>query len=265
MNTHPLMKRRITYFLITSFFLISTILAVLFFLVICRIGTVNIQNCTYSSEQNVLDSSKAKVGMHIYAIDKEKMERKIKESNPYVSDVYITRTGLRTLNITLTEDKPNFYIEQNGKFIILSQTLRVLEIVSSRAEAVAKNAAQISLPPINDAVLREELSFKSDHTEYYDGECIGVLSAIADSSLSGKITYADLSEKFNIRVTYKDKYEIRLGSPKDIEEKLTLVSETITFLEDPINRFSTAKGIIHASVAGETSFEATGSISSSTP
>ena len=106
--------------------------------------------------------------------------------------------------------------------------------------------------------------FKEEYEEYYDGECIGVLSAIAESSLSGNITYADLSEKFNICVTYKDKYEIRLGSPKDIEEKLSLVSETITFLEDPINRFSTAKGIIHASIAGETSFEATGSISAPT-
>ena len=264
MNTHPLMRRRLTYFLITSFFLISTVIAVLFFLIICRIGTVNIQNCVYSNQQNVLDSSKAKVGMHIYAIDKEKMEEKIKEANPYVSDVYITRTGLRTLNITLTEDKPSFYIEQNGKFVILSQTLRVLEIVPNKAEAIAKKAAQILLPPANDALLREELSFKEEYAEYYDGECIGVLSAIAESYLSGNITYADLSEKFNICVTYKDKYEIRLGSPKDIEEKLSLVSETITFLEDPINRFSTAKGIIHASIAGETSFEATGSISAPT-
>ncbi len=265
MNTHPLQKRRLTYFWISAFFSVSTVIAVLFFLLVCRIGTINVENCVYSSEQSVLEASKVKVGMHIYALDKEKVEERIKEANPYVSDVYITRTGLRTLNITLTEDKPSFYIEQNGNFIVLSPTLRVLEIASSRAAATAKNAAMIILPPAKDAVLREELSFKeSDESEYYSGECIDILASIARSSISGNITYADLSEKFDLRVTYKDKYDIRFGSPTGLEEKLSLVSETIEFLEDPINRFSTAKGIIHASVTGETSFEATGSIEENT-
>lgn len=261
MNTHPLVKRRLTYFLISAFFAASTVIAVLFFLLFCRVGAVNVENCVYSSEQSVLEASRVKVGMHIYALDKEKVEKRIKEANPYVSDVYITRTGLRTLNITLTEDKPDFYIEQNGKFVILSGTLRVLEIANSRAEAASKGAAMIILPPVNDAILREELSFnETEDPEYYSGECIGILSSIAASPISGNITYADLSEKFDLRVTYKDKYDIRFGSPKDLEEKLSLVSETIAFLEDPINRFSTAKGIIHASTVGEASFEATGSV-----
>mgnify|MGYP003430844631 CR=1 FL=1 len=262
-DQHPLRKSKLTSFAITAFFLIVTVLTVLIFLAFCRVKTVNIENCVFSDKQTVMKAGKINVGMHIYALDKEKVEERIKEANPYVCDVYITRTGMTTLNITLTEDAPGFYIEQDGKYIVLSETLRVLEICNSKAEFPTSSVAQISLPPVETAVLKKTLEFKEDWVSY-GKECIEILEAIAASGLSGTLTYADISEKFDLRVTYKDKYDIRFGSPYKLSEKLSLAVETIEYLEDPINRLSTAKGIIHASVIGETSFEATGAIGEET-
>ncbi len=258
-DTHPLRKSKLRSFAITAFFFTATALTVLIFLTFCRVKTINIENCVFSDKQTIMESGKVKVGMHIYALDKEKMEERIKAANPYVSDVYITRTGFTTLNITLTEDAPRFYIEQDGNYIVLSETLRVLEICPSKAEMSGLSVAEISLPTVKSAHLKQTLVFE-ETTSSYGEECIDILEEIAASPLSGTITYADLSEKFDLRVTYKDKYDIRFGSPRSLSQKLTLVAETIAYLEDPINRFSTAKGIIHASVIGETSFEATGAL-----
>lgn len=258
-GSHPLRKSKLRSFAITAVFFAATVLTVFVFLTFCRVKTVNIENCVFSDRQTILEAGKVKVGMHIYALDKEKMEERIKEASPYVSDVYITRTGFTTLNITLTEDTPRFYIEQDGNFVVLSETLRVLEICHSQAELSGISAAKIDLPAVKSATLRQTLAFE-DETASYGEECIEILEAISASPLSGTLTYADLSEKFDLRVTYKDKYDIRFGSPKELSQKLSLVAETIDYLEDPINRFSTAKGIIHASVIGETSFEATGAL-----
>lgn len=259
-NQHPLLKIKLIFFAISAFFLVFTAVTVIVFLTVFRVHAVDIENCKYSSKENIEKSSGVEIGMHMYAIDKEKMEEAIIAENPYVNDVRITRKGATTLCITLTEDAPRFYIVLDGKYFVLSDTLRVLAEYNSMDELSALALAPISLPKVEEAPLGKTLIF-TEETEADGKECIDILSILAESTLSGTITSADVSERFDLRFTYKDKYEIRFGSPKNFADKLALVTDTIEYLEDPINGYSTAKGIIHASVTGETSFEATGAIS----
>lgn len=257
-NDHPLLKNRIIYFLITAFFTVGTAACVIFFLVNVRIKTVTLENCVYSESACVLEAANIKKGTHSYAIDKAKISQAIMASNPYVTDVRIKRTGISTVALILTEDEPRFYIEREGKYLVLSETLRVLAEYGDIAGCEHLAAHPISLVPIAEAELGKTVVFAEGYEEK-GKESISLLSQISESELSGTITYADLSERFDLRFTYKDKYEIRFGAPRDFDKKLALVVKTIAFLEDPENSYSTAKGIIHASVTGETSFEPTGS------
>ncbi|MBQ9745854.1 MAG: FtsQ-type POTRA domain-containing protein [Clostridia bacterium] len=257
-NDHPLLKNRIIYFLITAFFVVGTATCVLFFLINVRIKTVTLENCVYSESSAVLEAASIKKGTHSYAIDKTKISEAIMAANPYVTDVRIKRTGISTVALILTEDEPRFYIERGGKYLVLSGTLRVLARYESLDECAHLSVHPISLVPIAEAELGETVVFAEGYEEK-GKESIDLLSQISESELSGTITYADLSERFDLRFTYKDKYEIRFGAPRSFEEKLALVVKTVAFLENPENSYSTAKGIIHASVPGETSFEPTGS------
>ncbi len=259
-SAHILWKTKFTHFAITAFFVVATAVTVLVFLLVYRIRAVNIENCVYSNKESVMEATEIKLGMHSYAIDKEEMAERIMASNPYICNVHITRESATTLRIDITEDAPRFYISYNGKYIILSETLRVLAECESEAELLSLSVAPIKLPDVEKSELGKTLVFTEEAEE--DGkECIELLSMLAESSLSGVITHADFSERFNIAVTYNNKYEIRFGSPKNFADKLSLVIDTIEELENPLNGYSTAKGIIHASVTGETSFEATGAIS----
>ena len=258
-NSHPLFKRRLTYFLITAFFLVGTVCAVLFFLLNVRVSTVDLENCYYSDKASVLAAADIKMGTHSYAIDKDKISSAIMEQNPYVTDVRIKRTGISSLTITLTEDAPRFYIEYGGNYLILSETLRVLGVYSTKEEYAHLSVYPIKLIPVESAEIGHTLVFAEGY-EDKGKECISLLSQISECELSGTITYADVSERFDIRLTYKDKYELRFGSPRNFGDKLALVIETIEFLENPENGYSKAKGIIRASVNGETSFEPTGAV-----
>lgn len=264
-NEHPLFQRKLQYFAITAFFIVFAVACIVFFLVNVRIKTVDIENCTYSERASVLTAANIKTGTHSYAIDKDKIADAIKKSNPYVIDVRIKRTGISSVSIILTEDAPRFYIERGGKYLVLSETLRVLARYDSLAECAHLSVYPISLMPIEDAQLGKTLVFKSpakdepvDVSVLSGEDALDMLEKISASALSGTITNADLSDRFNIRFTYKDKYEIRFGAPRGFEEKLALVIKTIAYLENPANGYSGAKGIIHARVDGETSFEPTG-------
>jgi len=146
---------------------------------------------------------------------------------------------------------------------VLSETLRVLAKHDSITECEHK-VNPIALMPVAKADLGKTLVFEEPDEENPDlsllsgDSALEILGKISDSALSGKITGVDFSDRFNLRITYKNKYEIRFGAPRGFDEKLALVIKTVAHLEDPENGYSGAKGIIHASVIGETSFEPTG-------
>ena len=270
-NEHPLLKRKLQFFLITAFFAVFTVSCIVFFLVNVRIKTVDIENCVYSELKNVEKAANIKTGTHSYGIDKAKISKAIKAANPYVTDVRIKRTGLSSVSVILTEDAPCFYIERGGKYLVLSETLRVLAKHDSLAECPPE-IHPISLMPVEKAELGKTLVFEEPEKDeevplsrLSSEDAFSMLAEISGSSLSGNITGADLSDRFNIRFTYKDKYEIRFGAPRGFTEKLALVIKTIDYLETPENGYSNAKGIIHARVIGETSFEPTGAAEGITP
>ncbi len=258
-DAHPLLQNRIRLFVITAVFIVFTAASVLFFLTQVRVKTVNVENCVYSVEADVLAAANIKKGTHSYAIDKGKIAAAIIEKNPYVKDLRIKRTSLTTISIILTEDVPRFYIEHDGKYVILSETLRVLAEYESPEACAHLSVYPIKLMPIETATLGKTLTFAEGYEEN-GKECISLLSQIAASELSGTITYADVSVRFDLRFTYKDKYEILFGAPKNFAKKLDMVIDTIEFLENPENNYSAAKGIIRASVNGETTFDPTGAI-----
>ena len=258
-RSHPLLRQRIIFILITALFIALTVSAVVFFMVNVRVRTVTVENCVYSNEHAVIEAANIKEGTHSYAISKSKIAEAVKKQNTYVSDVRIKRTGITSISIILTEDKPCFYLEFEGRYLVLSSSLRVLDEYAGIEDMAHIALAPISIAPISEASPGKALVFSEGYED--DGkECIDILSQIAEGKLFGTITHADLSKRFDIRITYKDKYEIRFGSPKNFSKKLALVIDTIAFLEDPANNYSGAKGIIRASVNGETSFEPTGAV-----
>ena len=262
-NDHPLLKRKLQVFLISAAFIVLTIVSVVFFLINVRIQTVNLENCVYSNQESVLEAANIAPGTHSYGIDKSKISSAIKRTNPYVIDVRIKRTGINSISIILTEDAPCFYIEKNGEYIVLSETLRVLARYASLTECAHK-VNHINLMPITEAEIGKTVVFEKPSEENANlsllssEDAFDILGKISASDLSGKITSIDFSDRFNIRITYKNKYEIRFGAPRGFDEKLALVIKTVAHLENPENGYSNAKGIIHASVIGETSFEPTG-------
>lgn len=289
-NDHPLFKRKMQFFMITAFFVVLTAAFIVFFLLNVRIQTVELENCVYSQEETVLKAANIKKGTHSYGIDKNKIAKAIKSKSPFVTDVRIKRTGLTSVSIILTEDAPRFYIDHEGYYVLLSETLRALYECASLSECPDHwSIYPIELMPIEKVEIGKTVVFKAipeveegkngsantdSGDDEYEGDesessqspisilpgedAIDMLTKISSSPLSGTLTHADLSDRFDIRFTYKNKYEIRFGAPRGFDEKLELVIKTIAYLENPENEASSAKGIIHANVIGETSFESTG-------
>ncbi len=252
-----LFKMRLTTFLISALFLAVTLSSTVFFIFFCRIQDVDVVGLAYSDKEKIISAADIKTGTHLYSISKEKIESRIKASNPYVADVRIKRTGPTSISLILTEEAPRFYCKNGEKYLVLSGTLRVLTLFDNESEARAAAPCELLLPDISEAKIGSTVVF----SDAYDGSrTTEAIEKILASSISEDITFFDAHEKFDIRFTYKDKYEVRFGAFGNIEENLPLVINTVAYLENEANGYALAAGIIHASTPGQTSFETTGTL-----
>ena len=254
----PLLTRRLTTFFISAFFLVVTVFLTVFFLFSCRIKTVKAENFVYSAEEDIVKSAGIKIGSHSYSINKNKISEAIISKNPYISSVRIKRTSPTSITIIVTEEEPRFYFIYGEKCLVLSKSLRVLAEYQNVEDISFLNIHEIHLPVIKEASVGKKIIFENSK----DGKiAFDAIETVFSSEISNDITSADLSEKFDMRFTYKDKYDIRFGSFKNIDINISMVKETIDYLENPLNGYAYAKGIIHARIPDETSFEPTGVVS----
>ena len=238
--------------LIRVLFVLSALVFVVLFLALCRIKTVTVEGNEYSSSESVVSSAAIKLKSHIYSIDKDAIEKRIKAANPYVVSVAVRRRLPSTLRLIVTEDKPSFYSLIGDKFCVISCDMRVLETADSATELSSRGLIPIMLPEVKSAEPGKKIIFTDDGGYAADTTLI---KTIMSSELSKDVTSVDISRRFNINVTYKSKYTIVFGNAENLTKKINFCLKTIKYLEESMPGVS---GIIHAERSDETSFEITG-------
>ncbi|MBQ9511308.1 MAG: FtsQ-type POTRA domain-containing protein [Clostridia bacterium] len=240
--------------LIRVLFVLATLVLVASFLAFCRIKTVTVDGNVYTKTEDILSSASIKIKSHIYSIDKDAIEAKIKSTNPYVTSVLIRRKFPATLRLIITEDKPLFYSLIGESFYVISYDLRVLETAETPNEFSSRGLTPLILPEVKKAELGKKLVFASD-SDYEKNTAI--IHAVMSSSMAENITSVDISSRFNINIMYKSKYTVVFGNAEGMEKKLSFCIKTIKYLEETMPGVS---GVIHAEKTDETSFEITGTV-----
>lgn len=221
--------RRINYILLS-------IVLCFIFVIICMALFLKIEhievkgNERYTKEQ-IIDESGISVGQNLYAINKKSAEAAIIAEYPYVSDVVIRRKLPSTLNFKVSEDQPKYFTEICGEYYILSDTLRVLERTTEMPSTEEQPLVRIMFSEIKSAVVGESVTFDKDLTFDYIHNFIQALNG---HDAAEHLTSIDLTKKYNIYVTYQDRFKIYLGDNSETEMKLT-------FAELMINTFEPAQ------------------------
>lgn len=227
--------RRINFFFLAI--LMCFIVVVGCMAVFLKIEYLNVTGNTLYSSEEIIEESGISIGMNLYAINKKASKASVMNSFPYVGDVTVRRTLPSTVTLRITEEPPKYYTEIYGEYFVLSTALRVLERSEDFEYIKNKNLMPLLLPDVKYAVVGEKVGFRSDLSfDYLDA----LLKSIEACEVSEKLTKIDVSSKYNIYVTYEDRFRIYLGTSADTDTKLI-------FAEMIINTFdSDQKGEIDA-------------------
>ena len=239
-------------FMIVFLFTAAALILAVWFLFGWRIRAVSVENNVIVSDEAILDATGVRVGRHVFSVSKKKVAETVASLSPYVKSVTVRRTLSGTLRIAVSEYDAVYYVEQEDGYLLLSDSLMVLEKTDDIADCLAKAEIRLSLSGIKKAEIGKTLTFTSTDARTATR---ATLRTIAASPLAGEITSLDLSNRFAIKAEISDRYLLLLGSAEALADKLSLCADTLRYLDENMRGVT---GTLYAAIPGEVSFSATG-------
>lgn len=173
----------------------------------------------YASSE-LIDASGIMVGEKLFSpsIDEAAIEEKLTDRFPYIKSVKVRRQLPNKIVLELTEEEPVFAADIFGQYVLLSQKMRVLEITDTEPSG---KYIKLKLPDVRRATNGQIIEL--------DGTMLDVVRRAADAVCSETMrdgtSVLDVSDRFNIRISYGGRFRLELGSVNDIDIKLTIAFE----------------------------------------
>lgn len=207
------------YFTLILFCIITFI--VLSLTVFFNIRSFRVQgNAIYSTQQIIAATGLAE-GDNLFRLNKFKIADTLTEQLPYIGTVEIYRKLPTTLCIDVQETKARLVAFKDGKYILLDQSMKVLEI----REEVPKEVTYLVGCGLKEATVGKTATFEKDTTQGLVEKLITALYKHFDPQ---EISAIDVSEMHALRV-YCDNHRVKLmlGNSEQLDDKLQMAENAI--------------------------------------
>lgn len=195
---------------------------------------------------DIIGVSGLEAGVKLFSpsIDDEAIAERIIDRFPYIRTVKLRRVLPDTIKIEVTEDDPVFVSEVYGEYYVLSADMRMLE---RRVEAPEGDYIKLRLDPADIRTAQDGAVLE------LDGNMIDVVlsaaEAVCSETMRAGTSVLDVSDRFNVSISYGGQFKIELGTVSDIDVKLTIALEIMkdekfaggnkgTIYVDDVNRAS---------------------------
>ncbi|MCI8590684.1 MAG: FtsQ-type POTRA domain-containing protein [Clostridiales bacterium] len=196
-----------------------------------KVENIRCEGITLYEADEIIEASGITVGEQMFNINRGAIEKVLSERYPYLLNVQIHREMPDTIVIEAKEDTAAYYMALCGEYCILSEQMRVLEMVSDEDIVTArhKGIVKLSLPRVTGAVVGSEVEFLHARNKAYISE---VINALLHSDRSQSIKYIDLSNKFDITFNYAGRIDVLVGDESNITEKIQFAYKMIDDYSD---------------------------------
>ena len=196
------------------------------FLLVFPIRSFEIAGETHYTVNEIIDASKLRSGIPLYGINESKAKKNIVKGCPYVKSVKIKQKFPGTVCFEIEEGEPGWYIQAGTNFYALDYDLKVLLESYSEEDMVARGLTKRELPELESVIVGEYPEFgKGD--ELLISETLKVIDSIRNHRIKEKMTHLDLTNRFEIKLTVNETFEVNFGDIKDSNEKFSLIEKIV--------------------------------------
>lgn len=187
---------------------------------------VVIQDTALYSKENLIAACKVKKNTPLYQVSKKEISRAIEENFPYLEKVKTEFDLPDRVVVSFTEEFGEFALQLGTELFSVDRDLNVLakerpDSTIPRIGLVTKDAAR--------CIVGEKLSFFEEDIK----NCVlDLYTSLEKGGLIENVTSIDVSDKFALKVTYQNRFEILVGENRDLKYKFAMVKKVIEDLND---------------------------------
>lgn len=180
-----------------------------------QVSKINVTGDTRYTSEQLIKSTGVKQGDNMFFLDTEQIAADLKDEYPYLDTVKLRRKLPSTLQIEVSDRTAVLSIEQNGKYLILDMSGKVLE----KTKSAAKGTAKVTGVPMKGLHVGDTV----DEDKYGKAASVMKLLELTDQyGMKKHIKTIDVEKAYDVRVTYDKKYTILLGALEEsnLEHKI---------------------------------------------
>lgn len=180
-----------------------------------QVSKINVTGDTRYTSEQLIKSTGVKQGDNMFFLDTEQIAADLKDEYPYLDTVKLRRKLPSTLQIEVTDRTAALSIEQNGKYLILDVSGKVLE----KTKSAAKGTAKVTGVPMKGLHVGDTV----DEDKYGKAASVMKLLELTDQyGMKKHIKTIDVEKAYDVRVTYDKRYTILLGALEEsnLEHKI---------------------------------------------
>lgn len=248
MTRRPPQRRRRRKSNMTFYYVIVVIIVVFaaYFLsnfVFFRIDEIKVSGSEYYAKESILYASTVSKGDNLFRTDIKGIEERLSKLMVYADEVKVRRKLPSQLEITIKEAVPKYNILQDGRYFIISESGKILENdkISPQQNLLIVDGFEIK-DTTPGAKLESEDNLKAR-----------ILTELCENIEQMKfegILKIDISDRTDIKLFYKNRIEIRIGSSMDIPYKLRYIRAVIESVEKTFGADYEGTLIYHSATSG---------------
>ena len=212
-------KLRRVLFYAATIMILAVLCFVLSLTVFFKIDDIRVEGKTRYDSSDIIAACAIETGDNLFLCNTSIGEKQIVEQFPYIESVEIKKELFNKIVINVKEASPMANVEHNGKYIVLSQTHKIIEIDKEKKYDVPT----IIGAGLKNVHLSSTIEFKDKNVKNYIAE---IIKALKDYKIT-PIETIDVSNLSNITIVRKNGFRIFIGTPENISYKIKTAKEII--------------------------------------
>lgn len=190
------------------------------------IGSFEIEGETDYKLSELISVSGLRTGDRLYEVDEKEAEELLLEGCPYLKSVNVKKKFPNKICFEVEERVLGWYVEIGEDYYALDFDLLVLLETYSEESLIERGLTKLVLPELESAMC-DYLPEFGRGDEHLISETLKIVDTFRSHAVKQRLTKLDLSNRFEIKLTIDESFEVSLGDISNIETKLKTVIEVI--------------------------------------
>ena len=208
-----------------------------------KVRTIEVTGDQVYDPSAILELCGYQEGDNLALLTTGEQEAALEEQLPYVEDAQILRHFPSSLEIHITAAQQAACVQSGSQWFIISGKGKILEAATQPLEGVMQITGLTLKDPVVGSTLQVEDASVQQALET-------ILSTLVDLGGVGEFTALDLTDLYNITLSYQDRVMFQLGNTVDLEYKLTYGYGLVTST-DPVHIAQDEYGTLDLTLAGD--------------